>query len=136
MVNKKFNLMLITVIIFTSFCVTSFVPAYAKKGSSKGKDVWWIKHVDENTDQYWKAIIYKTKSGIVHEWRYECDGEPIDVHLTYRLVETFPRGHSSRKWIRWTFDDRYEDISGDEGDLKDYLTRYSEYWVHINHKQF
>ena len=130
--KKRLNLLLFGALLVTCILVFGITPTYARKGCSKGKDVWWIKHVDENTDQYWKAIVYRTRRGIVHEWRYELNGNPIDVHLIYKPADKYPRGHHGRKWIHWNFDDRYEDLSGDEGDLIDYLTRYSDYWVHIN----
>ena len=125
---------LTTILLIAGVFSVTAAPVLAKGGSAKGNDVWWYKHAPPNPDVYWKAIIYKTGSGIVHEWRYEVDGEPCDIHMIYKPVEKFPKEHYGKGWVRWTYDDRYIDLSGDQGaDLVDFFTKYTEYWVHINH---
>jgi hypothetical protein len=96
------------------------------------KDVWWEK-VDPGspTEGMWKAYILKMNNGVVHEWRYEFNGDPVKVHLIYQPVALFP-DKPSDKWICWTYDLRYNDLPGDEGDLKDYFTLYDSYWVSIH----
>ena len=123
---------LLTILILTSILAATISLVHADKGSSKGRDVWWYKNTGSG-EGVWKAIIYETKSGIIHEWRYEWRGEPIDVHLIYKPVAKFPNQPQGKNWIPWTFDDRYDDLPGDEADLTDYFTRYAMYWVHFNH---
>jgi hypothetical protein len=125
---------LMTALLLTSVLTATIAPVVAK-GGSKGKDVWWYKNVEPGMGT-WKAIIYKTKGGVVHEWRYEWKGEPVDVHLVYKPVEKFPNQPHGKNWVRWTFDDRYEDLLGDEADLTDFLTKYNDYWVHFNHAAY
>jgi hypothetical protein len=132
--NGKPLTILLTVILLTSFLTVTIAPAFGK-GSSKGKDVWWYKNVEPGMGT-WKAIIYRTRGGIVHEWRYELNGEPVDVHLVYKPVEKFPNQPHGKNWVHWTFDDRYEDLPGDEADLTDFFTKYDDYWVHFNPAEY
>jgi len=126
MKNKIAKLSLISILLLTS----SFILVEAK--GSKKKDVWWEK-VDPGspTEGMWKAHIRKMENGVVHEWRYEWNGEPVKVHLIYKPVALFPN-QPGEQWIHWTFDDRYFDLPSDEADLVDYFTRYQSYWVRIN----
>jgi len=130
MKNKLAKLSLIAILLLTS----CYILVEAK--SPKKKDVWWIKNDDvSNGGGTWKAHIMKMNNGVVHEWRYEWNGAPVKVHLIYKPVALFP-DQPGEKWIRWTFDDRYEDLPGDEADLVDYFTRYDSYWVIFNRVLF
>ena len=128
MKNKLIKLSLVTILVFTSF----FSIVEARNPNTR--DVWWYKNVQPGQGT-WKAHIIKMNNGMVHEWRYEWNGEPINVHLIYKPVELFPNPPGG-KWIRWTFDDRYEDLPGDEADLGDYFTRYNSYWVVFNQEVY
>lgn len=126
MKSKLVKLFLINFLLFAS-CLT-FVES---KGINK-KDVWWEKDADpSNGGGVWKAYIMKTNNEVVHEWRYEWNGEEVNVHMIYKPVTLFPN-QPGGKWILWNFDDRYSDLLGDEGDLEDYFTRYEYYWVMFN----
>lgn len=126
---RKTYLILLSLILLTPIFI-SITTVYAK-GSLKGEDVWWYKNVEPGKGT-WKATIYKTGNGIVHEWRYEWNGEPVRTHLIYKPIEKFLNQPQGKNWVRWTFDDRYEDLTGDDADLTDFFTRYNEYWVHFN----
>ena len=126
MKNKLAKISLIAILILTS----SFIIVEAK--SSKKKYVWWTKNAPEsNGGGTWKAQIMETKKGVIHEWRYEWNSAPVKTHIKYKPVALYP-DQPGDKWFRWTFDDRYGDLPGDEADLVDYFTRYTEYWVTFN----
>jgi len=75
--------------------------------------------------------MMKNDDGVIHEWRYEWNGDPIKVHLMYKPEALYPE-QPGEKWFRWTFDDRYRDLPGDEADLVDYFTRGESYWIIFN----
>ena len=126
MKNRLAKISLIAILVLAS-CI---ILVEAK--SPKKKDLWWEKDDPGSpTEGMWKAYIMKTKNGVVHEWRYEFNGEPVKVHLIYKPVALYPN-QPGGKWIHWTFDYRYFDLPGDQADLTDYFTRYQSYWVSIH----
>lgn len=133
--RARFSAVLISLLFLVSTFSMTLVPVLAKARSAKGQDVHWVKNVDPGRGT-WKAIIFKTGNGIVREWRYEWNGESIDVHVMYWPLAKFTNEPKGKNWVRWTFDGRYEDLGGDEADLTDFFTWLGEYWVHSNHRLY
>lgn len=100
-------------------------PLLAKGGSAKGADIWVYQ--DGKPETLIKAIYSKTRSGIIHQWRYE----PVDLHLLFKPASKFSEPDEGG-YFYWRFTASiYTETDTNPGQLADFFTDGAYYWVKI-----